>query len=457
MPAPAYWFEEIGVGKLNVDETNFRTGDAETRRDAYHAMIEEQKQDLISLADDIIQNGLSPAERFIVAPDPDEEGSYVVHEGNRRITALKLLEDPGLAAGTSVERAFRRLSPRYIENPIRAIHCVIMKDKDEALPWIQRKHQTMAGRGISPWGAQAQARAEEYLGRVRPSKAVLDHLRTNGLLPSALDTRLARRTTNLDRVFQMPYLRTRLGITIRQNGDIAFAGDQKRKGANLLLDMVKAIGVEGFTVNRIRSAEQRQDFIDEFADRALGDDDSPRDAKSTSNGAQTETRRRQPSSLDRKSLALAGKANVLTVKERRLNRLYGEALLIVPDRTPNSSALLMRVFLELSADHYISEFRLPLPRKYLKKKKANWSDVGITLNDKLAAVLQSLDPTGHDHELAEARRGVSGDNYLHSVNTLHQYVHNLRMDAEGKEMKRVWERWHPFLARLFKAVSERKP
>src|ERR1022692_544630 len=37
---------------------------------------------------------------------------------------------------------------------------------------------------------------------------------------------------------------------------------------------------------------------------------------------------------------------------------------------------------------------------------------------------------------------------------LHEYVHSIEMDAEGKEMKRIWERWHTFLSRLFDAINK---
>jgi hypothetical protein len=117
----------------------------------------------------------------------------------------------------------------------------------------------------------------------------------------------------------------------------------------------------------------------------------------------------------------------------------------------------MRVFLELSAEHYARKFKLPLPNKYKKNAKSDWSDMGIALVDKVRAVLESLDPNTNDPDLKMARRGISSDDYLHSVSALHEYVHSFEMDAEGKEMKRIWERWHSFLTRLFDAVDKGKP
>ena len=454
---PEYKFARIPVAKLSVDETNFRTGDVDGTREAYRAMIEEEGTDLTNLADDIVELGFSPAERFIVSPDPNEEGSYIVHEGNRRVTALKLMENPDLARGTTVEKQFRRYSDSYLKNPITELDCVIMKDKEEALPWCERKHQKIGGRGLSPWGAPAQARAEAYRGRVRPSKAVLDQLRDRKLLPIEVDKKLTKFTTNLDRVLQMPYLRGQLGIDIRRDGSIEFAGGKDKAGAKLLLDILNAMAAEGFNVNDIRDVGQREKFIDSFLDRTLLEAGGTSGTGSPTTGAKAKARRRQPSALDRKALALGGRTNALTIKEKRLNSLYEEALLIRPDITPNCSGILMRVFLELSAEYYARKFKLPIPKKLTKRGKTSWSEIGVSLSDKVRAVLESLDPKQNDPELKMAWKGISSNDYLHSLTTLHQYVHDLAMDAEGKEMKKTWDRWHAFLTRLFDAANQQKP
>ena len=55
-------------------------------------MIEDQGDKLYSLVDDIVNNGLSPVDLIIVTPNEDSN-KYVVLEGNRRITSLKLLNN----------------------------------------------------------------------------------------------------------------------------------------------------------------------------------------------------------------------------------------------------------------------------------------------------------------------------------------------------------------------------
>lgn len=53
-------------------------------------MIGNQKDKLCVLASDIAEHGLNPLEIIGVYPSDLYDGLYVVGEGNRRVTALKL-------------------------------------------------------------------------------------------------------------------------------------------------------------------------------------------------------------------------------------------------------------------------------------------------------------------------------------------------------------------------------
>ncbi|HVB66211.1 MAG TPA: hypothetical protein VND01_00780 [Candidatus Acidoferrales bacterium] len=441
--------KNLSVSKLNVDTGNFRIGEFADRRAAYKAMIDEEGGNLISLAEDIVENGLSPAEKFIVVPDPDENGNYIVCEGNRRLTALKMLEVPELAHDTKYTKAFSRLSKKYMQSPIDKLECVILDDKDKALPWIERKHTRMEGRGVTPWSAPAQARAEAYRGRVRPSKAVLDFLKSKGKLTRALEEGLRRRTTNLDRVFQMPYLRKSLGVIIEKNGKVGFENNQTKAGTDLLLKMVNKLAEAVFNVNKIRDIDQRKDFIDGFKTDAVKSV-----ASNAENGANGKNgKRRAMPTTGRDCLALKGKAYTLAIDDPRLQHLYIEAQKLRPEGLANCAAILTRVFLELTTEFYLEKLQILIPKKHLEKNRRNWSDQGISLKEKIQTVLQQLDPSGREKALANARRGLTGDDYLHSVTTLHQYLHDIYMDADPTEVKKAWERWHPYFSRVFAAIN----
>ncbi|MBA3241868.1 MAG: hypothetical protein H0T60_11640 [Acidobacteria bacterium] len=411
-------------------------------------MVELQGEKLTRLAADIIDKGLSPVDPLIVGADTDNSGQFTVFEGNRRVTCLKLLQTPALAIGTSQEAAFAKLSKKFKVKPIKLLSCVVMPDKDSALIWIKRKHTSDAGRGIVEWNAEAQARFEAYEGAYRPSKAVLEHLKAARKLDSHVAEKLKTRTTNVDRVFQMPYLRSALGVSVAKNGEVTFDSGDKKAGNDLLVRMLQKLST--VKVDAIKSAEQRRDWIDTFAKfsvTASGDDsEEPTSKGKTARKAAKAARTK----VERKTLAPSERGSTFVVTDPRLRKLYVESKELNADKFAHIASVLCRVFLELSTEHYLVTKKIPLPPAQRGKQ---WSSFGVTLQHKVTAALQDLDPTMKASDLQFARRGLNDPKYLHSVNELHQYVHDLKADIVGKEVRTIWDRWQPLFVRIFAELN----
>ncbi len=158
--------------------------------------------------------------------------------------------------------------------------------------------------------------------------------------------------------------------------------------------------------------------------------------------------------FERQTLALKGKDYAINIKEIRLNALYYEAMRLNPDNLPNSAAILTRVFIELSTDHYLSKKKIPLPDFHVNKDRKKWSDLGIKLKDKINAVLKDIDPNGNAREFKEIRKALSDADAIHSVESLHDFVHNLGSDPDPKEVKRIWTKWHIYLASIFDQLNK---
>ena len=452
-----YVRKDINQSQLVVDLGNFRIGDQDSVRAAYHAMIEEEGANLANLAEDIVEHGLSPAESLMVIEHPDQKNHFVSIEGNRRITALRLLQTPALAAETPLHKRFVALATKYAQNPIVKVSCVLFDDKEEAFKWMERKHLQMDGRGLSQWNTDATARADAHRGMIRASKAVIDRLKQKRLLTAAAEKALAART-NLDRVLQMPYMAKALGVTIAKDGNITYGNGDEAKGDKLLLKIVKAMSASGFNVNDIRSAGDRKDFLDGFSnDAVIGVDPAGADKKKTiAAAAPKKVGKAGKPSVDRTSLALKGRENILVVNEPRLNNLYYEAQHLNPNVLTNAGALLTRVFLELSTEQFLRKMKVAIPTKHEKSGHSNWSDFGISLKEKISCALHVLDPNEENRDLKQPRNGLSDKQALHSVEQLHDFMHNLKADADPREVKRIWERWHPYLALLFDTLLAQK-
>lgn len=90
----------INISNLLLDLDNPRFPRiVESQREALNLMIEIQSDKIELLASDIAKFGLDPSERLIVYKNElsEDPKSYTVAEGNRRLTALKLLQEPDLS------------------------------------------------------------------------------------------------------------------------------------------------------------------------------------------------------------------------------------------------------------------------------------------------------------------------------------------------------------------------
>lgn len=501
----------IELAQLNVDLTNYRIGEFDTQREAIKALLAHQGKKIVNLARDILELGtLNPSEHLIVIHDPEEEGQYLVLEGNRRVAALKTMATPALADGLPIAKDFAKLAPQFAESPVRAVSCLVMKSKAEALPWIERKHSTrLEGRGVEPWDAPAHARAEADKGKIRPSKASLDYLRGRGALPHAVEAALSKKTTTVDRVLNMPYFTQVLGIAFdTKTGAITFENGDEAAGANLLLRILRNMSEKAFTVNDVRTKDQRKAFIDGYAAFSVkkkpngssggsgggsgdagggssgggGSADSSGGAGTSGNssgggsnssggspsgsggsagssgsgsgstsavaaGATKGKKKSASNSLNRKMLIPSGGEWVLKIKVPRLNRIYLEGRKLDVEEYANAAAVVLRVFIELSSDAFLMALKVPVP-----KGASGWSDLGISLDKKIESVLAQLDPSSKDKDLAWARK--RGDKAaIHSIDTLHGYMHNIGADPDPTEVKRIYERWHPYLRQMFEKME----
>ncbi len=167
-------------------------------------------EEVPQLARDITRHGLSPLDRFGVVRDHDTEGSdatYIAAEGNRRVCALKLLNDPELAPPER-KAFFEKQAAEW--SPIAEIPCVIFEDQADLDLWLKRRHHGAAGgTGQKPWNADQKARHSGTSSRNRIALAFLDYAEGDGLI-SAEERR--RRLTTVQRFLSNPVMRETLGL-----------------------------------------------------------------------------------------------------------------------------------------------------------------------------------------------------------------------------------------------------
>lgn len=145
--------KNISITSLCLDLQNPRQA-TNTQEEAFEWLCENVKVD--ELAQDIVKNGLNPLE--LIGVFKETNGLWCALEGNRRICALKLLNEPELAPTTKLKQKFKKMNAAWIDQ-ITKIECVCFASRDEADIWLDRLHEgEQDGIGRKEWDAQQKAR-----------------------------------------------------------------------------------------------------------------------------------------------------------------------------------------------------------------------------------------------------------------------------------------------------------
>ena len=145
-------FEILDIGRLHFDKDNPRLptsvrGQNESTILKYLAT----KTSLENLMVSIGLNGFFPGEAIVVMP---KDTQYIVLEGNRRLAAVRLLQDPSLVGVASIERAAREAINKPTQIPV-----YIVDSREDTLQYLGFRHIS----GVQRWDALAKARYLESL------------------------------------------------------------------------------------------------------------------------------------------------------------------------------------------------------------------------------------------------------------------------------------------------------
>ena len=122
-------------------------------------MVKDQNEKLFELASDIVDYGLNPLDTIGVYPSELFPGYYEVGEGNRRLCALKLLQNPTRIQhiNANLFSKFKILSENF---PFPdSIEVAIFDDEKAMRHWMEIRHMgEQSGKGLSKWNSIQKAR-----------------------------------------------------------------------------------------------------------------------------------------------------------------------------------------------------------------------------------------------------------------------------------------------------------
>lgn len=429
---------QILVSDLLIDEENPRLSKPNVgQREAQRELAKDQQGKLLKLAQHIVMHGPNLSELPIVMAFDDRR--YVVLEGNRRLAAVRGLENPDSMVGAlthAVLTGLRKISAQYQDNPIESFNCLVVKDREEARPWIELRHTgENEGAGIVRWDAGESGRFRARTRVLEPHLQALEFLENQGLLTP--ESRKKVPTASFKRLFSSPMVREKLGVDV-DDKQLRVLGNET-KVAKALLHVVHELATGKIKTEHIYKKEQRETYAKNFP-KNLVVTPTAKGGRVVAVKTGTKTKpTRVSSTLPRQRDKLIPSDCALNVTDTRIRRIEAELRHLSLENYTNAVSVLFRVFIELSADAYIA--RIPLSTNSMAALGTKIQDVATDLISRSKLTRDQARPV---------RRAAVRDSFLApSITLLHGYVHSSHIFPAPSDLRAHWDSLQPFFIAIW--------
>lgn len=310
---------------IAVDELNPRQAPQDGQREAIRALIRQQGSKIVNLAVDVNSDGLSQGERFMVIEPEDKKKPYISVDGNRRLVALKVLENPSLADGilnVSQMKALKKEADIFANDPIDEVEIVIYPDREVGTTWVARRHASgLEGRGQDSWGNEEKIRFDAWRNDDdgTPEYQLLQFVRGHGSLTETEREQLRKfPLTTLRRVVTTDIAKEKFGYKILEGKIVTNIADDEfvKPFKRLMLDMTHPDTKQRVKVDSLKNRQLQQAYFDKFTDNDLPSNAIPDvnshtlgeknqsaiPAKKSSSKSQTSPKNTKETTLERKKI-----------------------------------------------------------------------------------------------------------------------------------------------------------
>jgi hypothetical protein len=419
-----------------------------SQREVLRAIAKNQRgEEILALAQDIVsQKSLDPSALPIVIRT-DQTDRCVVLEGNRRLTAIRALENPISFEGVFSEpvlQQMRKLSTQYQAAPIGKIECCLVASAQEAQHWIDLRHTGKnGGAGLVEWGPHEK---ERHISRTRGETKIhtrlLNFLVDGGHLTKAERTQVPNAA--FERLVKSKAVREKIGFSIDRQGNLDFKDEPS--GVKGLLHIAQDLASGKTKTGDIYSREQRIDYANRIP---VGATPSAKPTPTPAippapvvSTATVPTKKTQLLRLGKEREKMIPSDSRLGITEPRIKRMARELQGLELEEYPNGIAVLFRVFLELSTDFYLVN----------TIKRTKTSLLPLSLSAKLLDVVGYLESTNvlSRQDAAPVKSACAKKSFLAiSVLTMNEYIHNYLMIPTPTDLRAAWDGFEPFLKAIW--------
>lgn len=431
-------YRRLPLSLLVINPANDRHGELENETAAIAQLFAAQEQHMRNLARDIVAKS-EVFEPPLVFPQGEK---FVIADGNRRTTCLKLLEAPKRAPTVELQQFFADLRKKWSGKFPSVLLCQVEADRDRIDDILFRRHTgVQGGIGQSTWTDRMKSNFVIRTGKgggLNVADEIEGLLRRAHLLPTRKIPR-----SNLNRLLSSESLRNRFGISARK-GKLAIIRDEQevlRALQRVANDLVAKV----ITLENIWDSDSKLEYIDRLdAEGILPSVQRPRSIPPTS-PVPTPSPRPSPAPpkpapwphlIPDVDYGITWSAHTQRHKAIWEELQYKLELADVP----NAASVLLRVLLELAIDNYL---------RWCQPQGIAESD---RLSRKAAKVAAELESTGKiDKKYLGAIVKLQQGEELVSIDTLNRYVHSPKFSVSPDHLRMIWNTMADFVVLCLKA------
>lgn len=441
-------YKNLPLTSLLVNRANDRHGELENETAAIAWLFHNREAHMRSLAKDIVERG-EIYEPPLVSPEGND---FIIFDGNRRVTCLKVLADPRRAPTTELQTYFAGLRAKWAGTFPDKIQCQVENDRDRIDEILFRRHTgSQNGVGQSTWDDRMKS---NFVGRTGKGGGlhVADEIEKRLVAAGLWGGTKKIPRSNMNRLLSSETYRNRLGFSVAK-GKFEFTHDEAVSLAALKRvadDMVQ----KKIVLGDIWDVDGKRHYLDGLDQAGVLPTaahviQKPKPAPPARPGIPSPpspppTPKPTPAPKPTVRMTLIPQIDYGIAWPGRLQRLKSiwEELQfpLTFDKHANAISVLLRVLLELSIENYIEQTKLATinPNEKLALKATKVGD-DLKAKGKIT-----------DKYHGEIKKLTQNDVLL-SISTFNSYVHSPNFTPSPDHLRAMWDVLAEYITLCLKA------
>lgn len=421
-------YRSLPLDSLDINRANDRHGELMNETAAIAWLFTHHQAQMKKLARDVVAAG-GLYEPPLVYP---EGSSYVVFDGNRRTTCLKLLANPKRAPSVELQRFFADLKADWEGSFPKMVMCRVETDRDKIDEILFRRHTgSQGGVGQAKWDGRMKTTFVNRTGKgggINVADEIEERLKEAKRLPDR--TKIPR--SNLNRLLSSEAFRNRLGISVSKG---KFLFTRKEEAVLPALErVVTDLSSKKITLDDVWDTDRKTAYLDKLETEGVlpsaSDAVTPASiSRATKKAGQSKQKKTSKPDRCKHLISDVDYGVAWSGRLQRQRAIWEELQFQLElDHHPNAIAVLFRVLLELSVDSYL-----------VRAKVANATEADALVK-KLVACANDLHAKGKiDANYVKIVRKAQNMDAVVSVDTLNKYVHHSGIAPAPDHLVAIWQ------------------